>query len=259
MLSRKTKIVCSQGPAVDNDEMVEKLIIAGMNIARFNFSHGNHEEHKIRIERVKKCAKKLQAPVALLLDTKGPEIRTGLVKEKKTVTIHKDDTVLITVDDTPTQEATKNEPAKLSLNWQDFAKRATQGVRVLIADGLLELEVQHSDGTTVQCNAKNTAEIGSKKNVNIIGLHAGLPIITDTDKADIAFGVKMDVDFIAASFVSFSSEITEIRDYLDSLGSKARIIAKIENEEGLDNIQEIIAVADGIMVARGDLGVQLPT
>ncbi len=259
MLSRKTKIVCSLGPAVDSDEMVEKLILAGMNIARFNFSHGSHEEHEARIEQVKRCSEKLQVPVALLLDTKGPEIRTGQVERVKTVTINKDDKVLITVDNTPTQPATKTEPAKISLNWKDFAKKAKEGIHVLIADGLLELEVLQSDGTTVTCVARNTAEIGSRKNVNIIGMHAGLPIITDTDKADIAFGVKMDVDFIAASFVSFASEVMEIREYLESLGSKARIIAKIENEEGLDNIAEIITAADGIMVARGDLGVQLPT
>ena len=259
MLSRKTKIVCSFGPAVNNDEMTEKLITAGMNVARFNFSHESHEAHQLKMERVKKYSKKLGIPVALLLDTKGPEIRTGLAKNSTNAIINKDDTVLITVDGTESQSATKNTPAKISLTWQDFPERAKAGIKVLIADGLLELEVIESDGITVTCIAKNSAEIGSRKNVNIIGLHAGLPIMTDTDKADIAFGVKMDVDFIAASFVSFASEVIEIREYLNSLGSKAKIIAKIENEEGLDNIKEIISVSDGIMVARGDLGVQLPT
>ncbi len=259
MLARKTKIVCSMGPALKTDEIIEKLIIAGMNIARFNFSHETHELHKIKMEQVKKASKKLHIPVALLLDTKGPEIRTGLVDGKTNVAINKGDTVLITVDDATTQAATKNEPAKLSVNWKDFAKRAKNGIQVLIADGLLELDVQDSDGTTVTCIAKNSAEIGSRKNVNIIGLHAGLPIMTENDKADIKFGATMDVDFIAASFVSFASEVVEIREYLESIGSHAKIIAKIENEEGLDNIKEIIEVADGIMVARGDLGVQLPT
>ena len=259
MLSRKTKIVCSFGPAVNNDEMTEKLIMAGMNIARFNFSHESHEAHQLKMDRVKKYSKKLGIPVALLLDTKGPEIRTGLAKNSTNAIINKNDTVLLTVDGTESQSATKNTPAKISLTWKDFAHRAKPGIKVLISDGLLELEVIESDGTTVTCIAKNTAEIGSRKNVNIIGLHAGLPIMTDTDKADIAFGVKMDVDFIAASFVSFASEVIEIREYLNSLGSKAKIIAKIENEEGLDNIKEIISVSDGIMVARGDLGVQLPT
>ncbi len=259
MFSRKTKIVCSLGPAVDSDELVEGLINAGMNVARFNFSHGNHEEHKARIERVKRCSKKLGVPVALLLDTKGPEIRTGNVPNAGKVIFKKGDTVLVTVDDTPTMAATETEPARLALNWKEFAKRASKGVRVLIADGLLELDVEESDGVTVLCKARNTAEIGSKKNVNLIGVHAGLPIMTETDKADIAFGVSMDVDFVAASFVSFATEVVEIREYLESLGSKAHIIAKIENEEGLDNIEDIIEVADGVMVARGDLGVQLPT
>ena len=259
MLSRKTKIVCSLGPATNSDEMTEKLILAGMNIARFNFSHESHESHKLKMERVKKISNKLQIPVALLLDTKGPEIRTGLIKGNEDIPINKGDSVLITVDDELTQQASKNTPAKISLNWKDFAKRAKEGIQVLIADGLLELEVISSDGTTVTCIAKNSATIGSRKNVNIIGLHAGLPIMTETDKADIAFGVSMDIDFVAASFVSFASEIVEIREYLDSIGSTAKIIAKIENEEGLDNIKEIISVADGIMVARGDLGVQLPT
>ncbi len=259
MFSRKTKIVCSMGPTVDNDEIVEKLLLSGMNVARFNFSHGSHEEHGARMERVKRCSKKVGRPIALLLDTKGPEIRTGNVESGGKVSFSVGDKVFVTVDDAPTTSATQHSAGKISLSWKDFPKKATPGVRVLIADGLLELEVEENKGSEVLCRVKNNAEIGSKKNVNIIGLHAGLPIMTDADKADIAFGISNDVDFIAASFVSFASEVVEIREYIHSLGSKARIISKIENEEGLDNIKEIIEASDGIMVARGDLGVQLPT
>lgn len=259
MFSRKTKIVCSMGPSSSTDEIVEKLLSAGMNVARFNFSHGSHESHKEAMERVRRASKKLQKPVALLLDTKGPEIRTGLVPNDGKITITKGDKVEVTVDDRPVTEATETESAHVSVNWKDLVTRATPGIKILIADGLVELEVQEVRDNVVHCIALNTGSFGSRKNVNIIGLHAGLPIMSEQDKADIAFGAKMNVDFIAASFVSFAHEVQEIRNYLTELGSKAKIIAKIENEEGLNNIVEIIQAADGVMVARGDLGVQLAT
>lgn len=255
------------GPATANDEVVEQLLVAGMNIARFNFSHGTHQSHQEAMERVRRAAKKVGKPVALLLDTKGPEIRTGDTVDGGTVTIKAGDKVIVTSDGQKTQAPGKMEgggqgiekPALLSVSWKELPKRAVAGVRILIADGLLELEVIESDGNKVTCVAKNTGTIGSKKNVNLVGLHAMLPILGEQDKADIAFGVQQEVDFIAASFVSFASEIYEIRRYLDSLHSKAKIIAKIENEEGVANIEEIAEAADGIMIARGDLGVQLPT
>ena len=267
MFTRKTKIVCSMGPSTANDEVVEQLLVAGMNIARFNFSHGTHQSHQEAMERVRRAAKKVGKPVALLLDTKGPEIRTGDTVDGGTVTIKAGDKVIVTSDGQKTQAPGKMEgggqgtekPALLSVSWKELPKRAVAGVRILIADGLLELEVIESDGNKVTCVAKNTGTIGSKKNVNLVGLHAMLPILGEQDKADIAFGVQQEVDFIAASFVSFASEIYEIRRYLDSLHSKAKIIAKIENEEGVANIEEIAEAADGIMIARGDLGVQLPT
>ena len=259
MFTRKTKIVCSMGPAVDSDALVEQLIAAGMNIARFNFSHGNHESHKTAMDRVKRAAAKCGKPVALLLDTKGPEIRTGMATGGGTVTINAGDTVLVTVDAAETTAVQNGQPARLSVTWKELPKKAVPGVKILIADGLLELDVVSTDGETVTCTAKNTGAIGSRKNVNLIGLHAMLPIINEQDKADLQFGVQQEIDFVAASFVSFASEIHEIRRYLDSLGSRAKIIAKIENEEGVTNIEEIAAAADGIMVARGDLGVQMPT
>src|SRR5574344_1755924 len=194
-----------------------------------------------------------------MMDTKGPEIRTGNTIENKEITIKQGEKVLVTVNDEVVSPSIKNSLAKISLNWKELPHKVSKGIKILIADGLLELDVESTDGTTVICTAANTAKIGSKKNVNLIGIHAGLPIMSEKDKADIAFCVKMDCDLIAASFVSFASEVHEIRHYIESLGSNMKIIAKIENEEGLDNIAEIAEAADGIMVARGDLGVQLPT
>jgi len=247
------------GPASSSDEVVRQLILAGMNIARFNFSHGSHEEHKKNMETVKRISNELEIPVALLLDTKGPEIRTGMTENDGKVTINKDDLVSVTADDCITVAAAKESPARISISWKEAPVKIKSGHHILIADGLLDLEVLDVNGGVINCRARNTAVIGSKKNVNLLGIHAGLPIISDKDKDDIAFGVKMDVDFIAASFLSFPHEVTEIKNYLESLNSSIKIIAKIECEDGIKNIKEIVQAADGVMVARGDLGVQLPT
>ena len=258
---RKTKIVCSIGPTSSTDEVVRSLILAGMDIARMNFSHDTHEKHKESIERVRRVAKKLGKHVAILLDTKGPEIRTGMVENDGKVTIKKDDSVAVTTDGcltTPASAAAQGQiPARISLSWMDAAAKLQSGHHILIADGLLDLEVLDVANNIINCRANNTAVIGSKKNVNLIGVHAQLPIMSEQDKKDIAFGVKMDVDFIAASFLSYPHEITEIKKYLESLNSSIKIIAKIECEEGVANIREIVRIADGVMVARGDLGVQI--
>src|SRR5574344_1686551 len=259
MTSRKTKIVCSMGPTTKSDDTVIRMINAGMNVARFNFSHGTHEDHKEMMERVRRASAATGKPVALMMDTKGPEIRSGLVKDDGKISIAKGDRVEVTVDDSMCTPAEGKKCAHISLSWKELPARVKQGIKILVADGLLELDVNSTDGRTVLCTAANSAVIGSKKNVNLIGIHAGLPIMSDQDKDDIAFCVKMNCDFIAASFTSFAGEVHEIRRYLDSLGSNMKIIAKIESEEGLDNIQKIAEAADGIMVARGDLGVQLPT
>lgn len=274
MTPLKTKIICSMGPTTENDETLSNIIKNGMNIARFNFSHGTHEYHKRQMERVLELSKKLSIPVALMMDTKGPEIRTGDTKDGKTVQIKKGDFVILKTDGSFTTAAENGASAVISLNWKDFAKRTSEAIKenpqkkikVLIADGLLELEVQQKNesGIKIEKNeilavAKNSAKIGSKKNVNLTGLHAHLPIMSEQDKSDIEFSAKQGCDFLAASFVSFPSEVHEIKRFLESIGSDMKIIAKIENEEGLNNIEEIAAAADGIMVARGDLGVQLPT
>lgn len=253
----KTKIVCSMGPATENDEVLTKIIQNGMNIARFNFSHGNHDYHKNQMERVRKLSEKCNKTVALMMDTKGPEIRTGDTFDGNPVKINKGDVVIVKVDGSKTKAAVSSTPAEISLNWSELVSKAFVGLKILIADGLLELDVEKVEESSLLCVAANSAIIGSKKNCNLIGLHANLPIVSEQDKKDIAFSAKMDCDFVAASFVSFASEVHEIRRYLESLGSKMKIIAKIENEEGLNNIAEIVEAADGIMIARGDLGVQL--
>ena len=287
MENRKTKIVCSIGPSSTDDNVVRNLILAGMNVARLNFSHGSHDYHKDSIQRVRRISKELGIPVAILLDTKGPEIRTGIVENDGKVIINKGDSVMVTVDGCVTSAAQGQTPARISISWKDavikiqglLASRSQSNnsqtdsascgkvsgafdssgsIHILVADGLLDLEVISVSDGVINCKANNTAEIGSKKNVNLIGIHAGLPILSEQDKKDIEFGVKMDVDFIAASFVSFPHEVTEIKKYLDSFKSPIKVIAKIECADGVENIKEIAKLADGVMVARGDLGVQLP-
>ncbi|MCL2319949.1 MAG: pyruvate kinase [Treponema sp.] len=259
MQERKTKIVCSLGPSSSDDSVVRELILAGMNIARLNFSHGNYKTHRASIEQVRRISAELGIPVALLLDTKGPEIRTGMVENDGKVTINKGDPVAVTIDDRLTRAASAGKPACISITWKEAPSKLQSGHRILVADGLLELDVTGISGGIISCIAANAASIGSKKNVNLIGIHPNLPIMSEQDRKDIAFGVEMDMDFIAASFLSFPHEITEIKAYLESLRSSMKIIAKIETGEGLANITEIAKLADGVMVARGDLGVQLPT
>lgn len=259
MVIRKTKIVCSIGPSCDNDNTIKQMILAGMNIARFNFSHGSYEWHSQAMQRVKRVSNELNIPVAILLDTKGPEIRTGLIEDNKKISIMAGDTVEVTASDAFCTEKTDKKNCHISINWKDALSKIIPGVRILIADGLLELDVIEIKNKIIYCKAKNSGIIGSKKNVNLLGVHAGLPIMSEKDKEDLKFGVTQDIDFVAASFVSFPEEVVQIKDYLKSINANAKVIAKIENEEGLNNIEEIVKEADGIMVARGDLGVQLPT
>jgi pyruvate kinase len=259
MMTRKTKIVCSIGPSSDSDKVVRSLILAGMNVARFNFSHGTYAWHKSAMDRVKRISAEFKIPVAIMLDTKGPEIRTGVTEGGKIIQIASGDRFDITTDESECYGSFNGRPGHISLSWKDIAKRVSPGIKILIADGLIELDVTSVSGGTVCCTAHNPGEIGSKKNVNLIGIHAGLPIMSEQDKSDIAFGVEQDIDLIAASFVSFPEEVVQIREYLAELGSKARIISKIETEEGLENIDTIIEESDGVMVARGDLGVQVAT
>ncbi len=266
MFSRKTKIVCSMGPTTEDINILCDLLRSGMNVARFNFSHSDHAYHKANMERVREASKLTGIPCALLLDTKGPEIRTGEVADGKPVNIRTGDLYRVTVNGELCTEAPPAEKGQssgygtISLSWKKLPSEIKKDCRILIADGLVELLVLETDGKAViTCRAMNDGKIGSRKNVNIIGIHPDVPILSDQDKKDIEFGISMGVDYIAASFVSTPADVVSILRFIEPLNSKVRLISKIENEEGLDNIEDIIAVSAGVMVARGDLGVQLAT
>lgn len=248
------------GPTTESLDVVCDLLRAGMNVARFNFSHSDHAYHKANMERVREASRITGIPCALLLDTKGPEIRTGLVPNDGKVDIREGETFLMTNDDGPTVAAAEGKPGRISLSWKKLPEEIKKDCRILIADGLIEMLVLETDKkSTITCRAMNAGKIGSKKNVNVIGIHPDVPVLSEQDKKDLEFGISMGIDFIAASFVSSAADVMSILRFIEPFGSKVRIISKIENEEGLDNIAEIIAVSSGVMVARGDLGVQLAT
>lgn len=241
------------GPGTNDLEIVRQLMKNGMDIARFNFSHGSHEEQKGRMDMIKSLREEEKLPVAILLDTKGPEIRTGVLKDGKKVTLQTDADFTLT-----TQEA-EGDVQKVSITYAGLVDDVHPGSRILIDDGLIELEVKEKSQEEIYCKVINGGELGERKGVNVPNVSVRLPAITEKDKEDIAFGVEQEIDFIAASFVRNAECILEIRAYLRELGAPyIPIIAKIENAEGIQNIDEIIRCADGIMVARGDLGVEIP-
>lgn len=250
---RKTKIVATMGPAVDDPGMMKELLLAGMNIARFNFSHGTHEEQKTRMEMLRAASEETGIPVALLLDTKGPEIRTGIVAGGGTITIHRDDRIVLTTDEV---EGTAE---RLSVSYQNLPGELSPGGHIFVADGLIDLEVEEVNGNDIHCIVRNGGTLGSRKNVNVPGVKTQLPAVTEKDIADIEFGAKMGVDFIAASFIRKPKDVQIIQQIVDRAKAPIRIISKIEDEEGLENINEIARLSSGVMVARGDLGVQLET
>lgn len=250
---RKTKIVCTLGPSTDDEKVLEQLMKAGMNVARCNFSHGSHEEHKERMDKVKKIREKCDRPVALLLDTKGPEIRTGNFKDGK-VKVKTGQTFTLVADNNilGTEE-------KTGITFPDLYKDVTPGAVIMIDDGLIEMEVVKIEGTDIVCNVKNDGVISNHKGVNVPDVHISMPYMSEQDKSDILFGIKEDVDYIAASFTRTADDVKELRKFLDDNGGKnINIIAKIENSEGIINVDGIIEEADAVMVARGDMGVELP-
>jgi pyruvate kinase len=250
---RMTKMVCTLGPAVDDEQILEELILGGMNVARLNFSHGTHEDHQIRIDRLKKVREKLGVPVALLLDTKGPEIRLGKFEKGSVILKEGDNFTLVNDTILGTEE-------KATVSHKELYKSVTVGTRVLINDGLVALEVIKVDGKDIQCRVQNGGVISNNKGVNIPETDTHLPAITEQDVEDIKFGIKNEFDFIACSFVRKASNIAEIRQILRKFGGEElKIISKIENREGVNNFDEILKISDGIMVARGDLGVEIPT
>ncbi len=249
---KKTKIVCTMGPNTDDREIMKELALNGMDVARFNFSHGDHEEHKKRLEILESVREELDIPIASLLDTKGPEIRTGKLKDGKKVTLKEGDIYTLTTDEIIGDES------KGYINYAGLAEDVKPGDRILIDDGLIELHVQEVNGHDIVCRIENGGELGEKKGVNVPNVRIKLPALTDKDKEDIRFGVDAGFDFVAASFVRSADAIREIREILEEKGSAMKIIAKIENVEGIENIDSIIEASDGIMVARGDMGVEIP-
>lgn len=249
---RKTKIVCTIGPASDNEDTLRELMRAGMNVARINFSHGGYEEQKEKIERIKKVREELNLPVALLLDTKGPEIRIGKFKEDK-VYLEEGDVFALTPEEIL---GTKEE---FSVSYKNLYNEVKIGDRILIDDGLVENEVIEIKDQKVYCKVLNGGAISNRKSANIPNVNLDLPVMTEKDRTDIINGIKAGFDFIAASFVRKAQDVNEIRNLLkENGGEKIKIISKIENQEGVDNFDEILEASDGIMVARGDLSVEVP-
>lgn len=249
---KKTKIICTMGPNTNNRDIMLKLAENGMDIARFNFSHGDHEEQLGRLNILKSVREELGLPIASLLDTKGPEIRTGVLKDDKKVSLKEGNTYTLTTEDIIGDET------RVHINYAGIVNDVVSGNRILIDDGLIELEVMEVKGTEVICTIINGGELGGKKGVNVPNVSIKLPALTQKDKDDILFGIEQGMDFIAASFVRSAEAIREIRQILKQHNSTMQIIAKIENAEGIENIDEIISCSDGIMVARGDLGVEIP-
>ena len=249
---KKTKIICTMGPNTNDKNIMMELAKNGMNVARFNFSHGDYNEHMERLELLKEVRKELDIPVAALLDTKGPEIRTGLLKDGKKVTLKDGQTFTLT-----TREVVGDDHIG-HINYSGLNEDVSAGNKILIDDGLIELDVVEVKGTDIVCKVANGGELGEKKGVNVPNVKIKLPALTDKDKEDIVFGVKQGFDFIAASFVRTADCIREIKEILEAHGSSMKVIAKIENAEGIENLDAIIEASDGIMVARGDMGVEIP-
>ena len=249
---RKTKIVCTLGPSTDNEDVLRQLMQEGMDVARCNFSHGVYEDHKKRMDMVKKIRKEVKKHVAILLDTKGPEVRVKQFKDGK-VTLKEGQLFTLTSDEV---EGTEE---KVSITYNRLYEDLENGMTVLIDDGLIEMSVEKVEKTNIVCRVINGGVVSNNKGINIPDVNLSMPYLSDKDRDDILFGIAEDVDFIAASFVQKKDDIMQLRRLLDKNGGgNIKIIAKIENRQGVENIDEIIEVSDGIMVARGDMGVEIP-
>ena len=251
---RKTKIIGTIGPASESEEMLTKLMKAGLNVCRINFSHGGFEENAVKIQTIKNVREKLGLPIALALDTKGPEIRTGKLESgDEKVVIHEGQEFTFVKDDIIGNET------KTTISYKDLYKDVKPGTTILVDDGTLEFEVKEVVETDIVTVAKNTAKLGSRKTMNIRGVKVNLPALAQKDIDDITNGVKAGFDYIFASFVRRADDVRQIRKLLnDNGGQEIEIISKIESQEGVDNMDEIIELSDGIMVARGDMGVEIP-
>ena len=248
---KKTKIVCTLGPSSNTPEIIEKMIKAGMNVARFNFSHGSHEEHKQRIDMVRAASQKLGIPVALLLDTKGPEIRLGKFKNGSIM-------MEAGKDFTLTARDIEGDETIASMNYKELPQDVKAGDHILLSDGLVNLEVVSVEGEDIHTKILNSGKMSDRKRVAVPGIAINLPAVSETDPADIEFGCRMNMDWIAASFIQRGKDVLTIRKILEKHDSHMKIISKIECQAAVNNIDDIIKMSDGIMVARGDLGVEVP-
>ena len=248
---RKTKIICTIGPSSDKEEKLRELMLEGMDVARFNFSHGTHEQQKVKFSRVLKVSQELGLPVATLLDTKGPEIRLGDFEEGK---------VLLEAGQifTLTTEEIAGTIARATITYKNLVNDVTEGMTILIDDGLIEMMVEKVTDTEIECRVINSGFVSNHKGVNVPGAELTMPYISDVDRSDILFGVEMGFDYIAVSFARCKDDILQVKELITSNNGTMKIIAKIENMQGINNIDEIISVSDGIMVARGDMGVEIP-
>lgn len=250
---RKTKIICTLGPSTDKEGVLKELVLAGMNVARFNFSHADYEEHLGRYNKLIEIRNEVRKPVATLLDTKGPEIRIGTFKEDKKYNLVKGQQFTLTTRDV------EGDSSIVFMNCPSLITDIKVGATILIDDGLIELVVNEITDTDIICTVLNDGVVSNRKGVNVPGTNLSMPFISQKDKEDIIFGIKHGFDFIAASFTRTAADILEIRKILDEHGcTTTNIIAKIENMQGVENIDEIIEVSDGIMIARGDMGVEVP-
>ncbi len=249
---KKTKIICTVGPSTDNVELLQKMMLSGMDLARFNFSHGSHADHAKRLELVRQAAQSAGKVIATIADTKGPEMRLGMFADDK-IYLSEGDDFCLTTDDY------LGDAHMAHVNYAGLPAEVQPGNSILLADGLLSLEVTKIEGSKIYTKVVNGGELSSRKRVACPGIELQLPFLSEQDKADILFAVEHDMDYIAASFVQKADDVLAIRKVLEAAGSSIGIISKIENEAGVQHIDEIISVSDGVMVARGDLGVEIPT
>ena len=247
---RKTKIICTLGPSTDDPKILEAMMDSGMDVARFNFSHGTHAEHKVRLELLKKLRKEKNLPVAALLDTKGPEIRLKTFAEGKVMLEAGQKFTLTAREVTGTKDI-------CSVSYKNLAQDVHPGSQIMLDDGLISMKVLERTETDITCLVQNGGPIKDRKGVNVPGVHLSMPYMSAQDRADLLFGIQEGFDFVAASFCRSAQDVMEIRRLLDEHHSDMRIIAKLENQEGVNNVDEILAVADGVMIARGDMGVEI--
>ena len=250
---KRTKIICTLGPAVDDDETIRRLIEEGMDVARLNFSHGSHAEHAERIARLKRVREEMGSPCALLLDTKGPEIRTGALAAGEPVSLEEGARITLTAREC------EGGAERVFQSASVLPRYVEQGTRILIDDGLIGLVVERVEGDDIVCAVENAGVLGQRKSVNVPGVSVPLPALTDKDRSDLLFGIEHEIDFVAASFVRTADDVRAIRDFLSRNGGEGvRVISKVENADAVRNIEEIIEASDAVMVARGDLGVEVP-